>query len=165
MIAASPISPDRQKETGLGHSQGRGLAIALAGLVLLAALFAVFRIVFRPGPLSWSTQPVVRLASGQPASLKGKKESDFNALAMATAGQSLGKINPNFASLEELCELPGIGKVLGGRIMTARVEKAFHKPEDLRRVQGIGVKTLDRIRPLLVFEPIETPPSNPGNIR
>ncbi len=76
-----------------------------------------------------------------------------------------GKTNPNFASLEELCDLPGIGKVLGGRIMVARGEKAFTKAEDLRRVQGIGPKTLDRMRPFLVFDPPDIPTSNNGTIR
>lgn len=170
MIPAAPISPEGMtspKGVGLGHSQGRGLAIALAGLVFLATLFALYRIVFRPGPIAWSTQPVVRLASGLPATFKSKKEINPKATAFANAanGQALGKINPNSASLAELCDLPGIGKVIGGRIVAARIEKAFTKPEDLRRVQGIGVKTLDRIRPMLVFEPPDNPSTKDGTIR
>lgn len=55
-------------------------------------------------------------------------------------------IDLNTASTAELDRLPGIGKVLAGRIVSQR---PFDTVEDLEKVPGIGPKTLDRLRPLV----------------
>lgn len=59
-------------------------------------------------------------------------------------------IDVNRATAGELMQLPGIGPVLAGRIVEVRREKAFGSVEDLRRVKGIGPKTLDALRPHVV---------------
>ncbi len=46
----------------------------------------------------------------------------------------------------ELARLPGVGPALARRIIQAREERAFTRPEDLLRVPGIGDATLERIR-------------------
>jgi competence protein ComEA len=43
--------------------------------------------------------------------------------------------------------LPGVGRILAGRIVEARERQPFRSADDLRRVSGIGAKTLDKIRP------------------
>ncbi len=61
-------------------------------------------------------------------------------------------VDINSASADELCLLPGIGTVIAQRIIDERsVHGAFHYPEDLLCVSGIGEKTLVRIAPYLVF--------------
>ena len=67
-----------------------------------------------------------------------------------------GKIRPgeapidvNTATQAELERLPGIGPVMAGRIIDARTAGRFRAPDDLRRVKGIGPKTLDSIRPFV----------------
>lgn len=58
-------------------------------------------------------------------------------------------IDVNAASLAELQRLPGVGPVIAQRILDARADKPFAAVEDLRKVPGIGVKTLDKLRPFV----------------
>lgn len=62
-------------------------------------------------------------------------------------------IDPNRATLAELQRLPGVGPVMAGKIIEARERQAFRAIEDLRHVKGIGVKTLEAIRPYIAIEP------------
>lgn len=55
-------------------------------------------------------------------------------------------INVNTASEAELQRLPKVGPVLARAIVTAR---PFTSVDDLDRVKGIGVKTLDALRPFV----------------
>jgi competence protein ComEA len=73
-----------------------------------------------------------------------------------------GKLKPgdppvdvNAASLEELQRIPRIGPVMAAKIVAARAEKPFASVDDLRRVNGIGAKTLDAIRPYVT---VKVPP-------
>ena len=59
-------------------------------------------------------------------------------------------IDVNAADSGTLMRIPGIGPVLSQRIIDERGRKAFATVEELRRVRGIGPKTLDRIRPFVV---------------
>lgn len=52
----------------------------------------------------------------------------------------------NSAARDELMRIPGIGEMLAQRIIEAR---PYDSVDDLVRVQGIGSKTLDKIRPWL----------------
>lgn len=56
-------------------------------------------------------------------------------------------IDINRASQAELQKLPGIGPKLSQRILDERAKAVFKSVEELRRVSGIGVKTLDKLRP------------------
>jgi competence protein ComEA len=59
-------------------------------------------------------------------------------------------IDINAADRPELIQLPGIGEKLAQRIIDSRQTAGpFTSHEDLRRVRGIGPKTLERIRPYL----------------
>src|SRR5687767_56416 len=59
-------------------------------------------------------------------------------------------IDLNLASERDLEGLPGIGPILALRIIEYREARgAFRDVEQLRRVKGIGKKTVDRIRPLV----------------
>lgn len=68
-----------------------------------------------------------------------------------------GKLRPgdlpldvNAASEEELQRLPGVGPVMARKIVAARGVERFKAPDDLRRVKGIGPKTMEKLRPLVV---------------
>lgn len=63
-------------------------------------------------------------------------------------------ININTADAKELQELPGIGPVLAERIIQYRMEHGyFARPEDLKRVSGIGDKTFEKMAPLVTVGP------------
>jgi competence protein ComEA len=63
------------------------------------------------------------------------------------------KLDLSTATAEELSQVPGLGKVLAARIVESRQAQPFRTVDDLRRVKGIGVKTLDTIRPYLQIGP------------
>ena len=58
-------------------------------------------------------------------------------------------LNVNRASATELTRLPGIGPVLAERIIEYRTTQPFAQVDDLLRVNGIGPKRLETIRPLI----------------
>lgn len=60
------------------------------------------------------------------------------------------EVDINAADWPELIQLPGIGEIMAQRIIASRrSDGPFADNDDLRRVRGIGPKTLDRIRPYL----------------
>lgn len=60
------------------------------------------------------------------------------------------EVDVNGAAWPELAQLPSIGPTLARRIVESReTDGPFFEHDDLRRVKGIGPKTLDEIRPFL----------------
>jgi competence protein ComEA len=61
------------------------------------------------------------------------------------------RVDINRADWTELALLPDVGEVLARRIIESRERQGrFRAFDDLRRVRGIGPKTLDAIRPYLL---------------
>ena len=74
--------------------------------------------------------------------------SDFPAISTnaSASSQEILRINLNEATVEEITLVPGVGPVLAKRLITRRNEiGAFESLGDLRRVYGIGDRTLVRI--------------------
>lgn len=71
-----------------------------------------------------------------------------------------GRINPNDAPIESLVRLPGLGIGRAGAIITYRENVntknagslVFHNCEDLKKVKGIGSKTVQNVSQWLKFE-------------
>jgi competence ComEA-like helix-hairpin-helix protein len=62
-------------------------------------------------------------------------------------------IRLNRASLEELERIPGIGPVLGKRILDYRIQHGgFRSPGELMKVKGIGRKKFNQISPFLMMD-------------
>ncbi len=60
------------------------------------------------------------------------------------------EVDVNTAAWPELAQLPGVGETLAQRIVASReTEGPFADLETLRRVRGIGPRTLERIKPYL----------------
>jgi len=74
--------------------------------------------------------------------------------AVASGQESQDPIDVNTASEEQLELIPGIGPAMAQRIIAWREENGrFERVEDLLNVRGIGVKTLDKLRPYVVVRP------------
>ncbi len=66
------------------------------------------------------------------------------------------QVDVNTATWIEWAQLDGIGEKLAKRIVADRTEHGpFQSVEDLRRVKGIGAKTLEKMRPHLTFATAE----------
>jgi competence protein ComEA len=60
------------------------------------------------------------------------------------------EVDVNSAEWPELVQLPGIGETLAKRIVESREKEGpFIDHNDLRRVRGIGPRTLEKMRPYL----------------
>ena len=65
-----------------------------------------------------------------------------------------GKVVLNLATAEDLRRLPGVGPAKAARILEVRAKlKRFRKVDDLLRVKGIGRRSLQRLRPLVLVDP------------
>lgn len=62
------------------------------------------------------------------------------------------RLDLNSATWVELAQLDAVGETLARRIVEHREEHGpFHDVEELRKVRGIGKKTLDKLRPWLTL--------------
>jgi competence protein ComEA len=60
------------------------------------------------------------------------------------------EVDINAAAWPELAQLPEVGETLARRIVATREQDGpFVDHDDLRRVRGIGPKTLEKLRPYL----------------
>jgi competence protein ComEA len=90
-------------------------------------------------------------------------EDDREAAPLKNVQPAARKINPgskkadalkepidvNRATAAELQRLPGVGLALSSRILMVREQRPFQSVDELRRVPGIGVKTLEHLRPFV----------------
>lgn len=64
-----------------------------------------------------------------------------------------GRVNINVASVSELEDLPGIGKVLAGRIIEYRDEHGtFTSVDELANITGISSRLVEDLRPLVTID-------------
>jgi competence protein ComEA len=88
---------------------------------------------------------VMVLTNHQLLSIPSKKTQENNTTSMEEK-----KININKATIEELCKVPSIGKVMAERIVAYRNKYgSFQSLEDLKNVSGIGDATFEKIQTYL----------------
>ena len=75
------------------------------------------------------------------------------AVAAGAALAPGARMDINVASADELARLPGVGPAKAKAIVEYRSEEPFRKPEDLRKVKGIGDKLYDRLKDQIMVEP------------
>lgn len=81
----------------------------------------------------------------------------------AAAAEPDTPIDINSASVEELTELPRVGKVTAAKIVAWREENGpFTSTDELLNVEGIGEKILQQIESLVTVGDSGGPPPAPG---
>lgn len=80
------------------------------------------------------------------AGVSGAPPSVSNASPSTSSG---GKININTASIDQLTSLPGIGPAKAAAIVEGR---PYASVDDLDRVSGIGPKTIEQLRDLIITQ-------------
>lgn len=132
-------------------SQEKTIIKFLAGSLLLGTIVTAYRHWYSP-ELSMAN---MNLESFKAASEKPWGDS-LNKGMENKEIQSLIIININTSNKDELMTVPGIGPVMAGRIIRYREDFGPYKTlEDIQRVKGIGVKTLERIKPYIKIEDSE----------
>lgn len=134
----------------------KAAAGVLAALVL--ALIGVRAGTHALGPataqasLGDSPSPAARPAGDPPLPLPAGAASDAGAESPATLPD--GRVVLNLAGEADLVRLPGIGPARARAILELRARLTrFRSVEQLRRVKGIGRKTLQKIAPKVVIDP------------
>jgi len=78
------------------------------------------------------------------------------------ADQAAGRVNLNTASATELARLPGIGAAKAQAIVEFRAKEPFAKPEDLRKVKGIGDKLYQSLKDQITVGDAPSPKGRGG---
>ena len=71
------------------------------------------------------------------------------ALPATAAPRLFGKVNINAAGIEKLILLPGIGPKRAKAIIALRLKRPFRRAVQLRRIRGIGRRTMAKLRPFV----------------
>lgn len=88
--------------------------------------------------------------AGQPdTNLKGVEQTFSPSKNHGTPMRGALPININKASASDLESVPGIGPAMAQRIIEHRRTRPFKSVEDLLDVKGIGLKTLEKLRPYI----------------
>ncbi len=70
----------------------------------------------------------------------------------ARAAAANGVVNINTATVKQLQYLKGIGAKKAQAIVEKRAVKPFTSLEELTKIKGIGIKTVNRLRPQLTLQ-------------
>ena len=128
-----PVMRPRSGATAFWITHADQLVLALLSAIMLVLLAAYWVRLSR-----WGTVPV-EVRHLEPRQL------DF-------------RIDVNSATWVEWGQLDGIGDAMARRIVADREENGpFRSIDELRRVKGIGPKTLERLRPWLSIGPQQPP--------
>jgi competence protein ComEA len=126
--AGNPSTTSAGHATGFWQSHADQFVLAFVCLVTLGLLVAYWARATR-----WGAVPI-EIDRAKPQTL------DF-------------RLDVNSATWVEWTQLEGIGDALARRIVADReIQGPFSSIDDLRRVKGIGPKTLEKIRPWLTIE-------------
>lgn len=138
------IEPQREARSPLTSAAKWG-AIAVLGVAAVAGVSWTI--------LTSRTRPAI-VATGVPSLTTPGNAALQPATTPPTSTSTAGSLlDLNTATAAQLEHLPGIGPALAARIIADRQKHGLYTSVDqLDRVQGIGAKTLDKLRPYLTVK-------------
>lgn len=88
---------------------------------------------------------------------RGGQRGELISIDRAAPLQARFQVDINRADWPEMIQLPAIGETLARRVILERNENGpFRDLDEITRVRGIGLRTLERIRPYLLPIPKDT---------
>lgn len=111
------------------------------------------------GRVTWGGSEPRTFATGEGTDVRGKGSGERGSggrevrKVRRVAGASGGsdgdgpRLDVNACSFEDLLRLPGIGPKKARAILEERERRPFRSVHDLKRVKGIGAKTIQRLAP------------------
>ncbi len=100
-----------------------------------------------------SLEPETRPAAADAAKAEVGAEKDAPTRRVSKKAAPQRPVSINTATAAELETLPRVGPKMAQRILDYRAERGpFARVEDLRKVRGIGDKTLENLRPLITLD-------------
>jgi competence ComEA-like helix-hairpin-helix protein len=122
--------------------------------VLKALAINVLMLVLTVGVLYWAAERGNDTESAQAVALLSQADSATIPVSVQPGAVPRRPVpfpfDLNSARVEDFMELPGIGEKLAQRLVEyRRSHSGFRSVEDLRKVRGIGVKRMKRLRPLV----------------
>ncbi len=126
---------------------------SLAEKIILFAVFLIFAAIVVAFAYNWNYIDDNDLGADDTVSFQySTSKKDLMASSVGNS-QSVEKININTATVEELDALPGIGPSKAQAIVDYREkESIFTKPDDIKKVSGIGDKTYEQIKDYITVE-------------
>lgn len=110
----------------------------------LGMVIKSYRYFHQAVPVSHATN----LLSAAPAAGRHRTQEEGGASHASEKGLRI-----NRASLEELENIPGVGPVIGKRILEYRVRNGgFRSLDELMKVRGIGRKSYEKMAPFLAID-------------
>lgn len=82
---------------------------------------------------------------------KENKKNKKNKKDKKSKKEFTGVVNINTATVQELKALPGIGKGISKQIVEMRAKEKFKSIDDLKKIKGLGPKTIEKIKNNLSF--------------
>lgn len=128
--------------------------------IILALIFIAIIIIYQSVQYAPAGETVIRLessshaiSSGTESKLKNNKSQPTESLSVKNSMAVNEKININTATKEMLTTLDGIGAVKAQSIIDDRNTNGnFKTVDDLIRVKGIGITTLEKLKPYIIAE-------------
>ena len=127
------------------------IAAGLAVLVFVSTGVVLYRRLVRPAPqVFYEIHTVPSAQSSTAGSSTSEEPATAGSVITPVASWVGGQLDINSADYADLVKLPGIGPVLATRIMEYRDRHGlFPAVDSLLCVSGIGLKKLEKIRPLV----------------
>lgn len=160
------VSADTSGQTDGPDSYSKVIFVDLAGAVAKPGVYEVtsdtrlFRVIEMAGGLTEdadtnSVNQASFVEDGEKIIIPVKSDistsdASANAEQPAAVDPTLGLININIASKEELTTLNGIGDVMAERIIEYRTSNRFKNKEDIMSVKGIGTGIYEKIKDKII---------------